>query len=169
MNAEPTTLAAPPGSITVAQWGAMEGPPFYELVNGRLQEKQQVALWQDILLVNLAYFLVAHVKRHGLGHLAGPTTPVRISALSGRMPDLFLIPTDQVQRAGRNVFHGVPPFAAEVLSPTTEHIDRTEKREEYARLGIGQYWLIDFPNRAIEIYQLRDTPDGGAPTSWLRR
>ena len=26
MNAEPTALAAPPGPITVTQWGAMEGP-----------------------------------------------------------------------------------------------------------------------------------------------
>jgi Uma2 family endonuclease len=161
MSAQPTTLAAPPGPITVAQWGAMEGPPFYELVNGYLQEKPEVAVWQDVLLLKFAMFLAVHVEQKGLGHLAGPTTPLRISALAGRMPDLFLIPTDQIQHAGKNVFHGVPSWAAEILSPTTEHIDRTEKRDEYAQVGIGHYWLIDFPNRAIEIYELRDLPEGG--------
>ena len=158
MNAEPTTVAAP---ITVEQWGRMEGPPFYELVDGRLREKPEVALWQDILLAALIRFLATYAAENGLGYIAGPTTRLRISARKGRMPDLFLIPKDQVQRAGRNVFHGVPSWVAEILSPTTEHIDRTEKRDEYAQLGIGEYWLIDFPNRAIEIYQLRDQPEGG--------
>jgi Uma2 family endonuclease len=161
MNVEPITLAAPPGPITVARWGAMEGPPFYELVNGYLQEKPEVAAWHDMMLFHLVGFLVAHVKRHGLGQLVGSTTPLQVSAEGGRKPDLFLIPPDQYHLVGKNVFHGIPPFAAEILSPTTEHIDRTDKRDEYAQLGIGQYWLIDFPNRAIEIYYLRDLPEGG--------
>jgi Uma2 family endonuclease len=161
MNAQPTTLAAPPRPITVEAWGAMEMPPYYELVNGTLQETPEVALWQDILLVKFTMFLAAHVERYGLGDLAGPTTKLRISALAGRMPDLFLIAPEQVPLAGRNVFRGVPPFAVEVLSPSTEHIERTDKRDEYAGIGIGQYWLIDFRNRAIEIYELRDLPEGG--------
>ena len=159
MNAEPITLTAPPGPITIQEWGELEGPPFYELVDGRLVEKPEVALWQDVLLLKLAFFITAYLEQHGLGHLAGPTTKVEISALRGRMPDLLLIPEDQVADAGRNVFYGVPSFAAEILSPTTEHIDRGDKRDDYAQLGIGEYWIIDFPNRTIEIYQLRDQPD----------
>jgi len=139
----------------------MEGPPFYELVDGQLKEKLELSVWHDFLLFDLAAFLVTHIKAHGLGQIGGATTKVRISALGGRMPDLFLIPRDQYHLVGRNVFRGVPPFVAEILSPSTERVDRTEKRNEYARLGIGQYWLIDFPNRAIEIYHLRDLPEGG--------
>jgi Uma2 family endonuclease len=166
MNVEQTVLAEPPitaspGLITVEEWGAMEMPPYYELVNGTLQETPEVAFWQDILLVKLSMFLAAHVEQYGLGYVAGPNSRLRISALRGRMPDLFLIRPDQVPLAGRNVFRGVPPFAVEAVSPTTEHIDRTEKRDEYAQLGIGQYWIVDFPNRAIEIYKLRELPDGG--------
>jgi Uma2 family endonuclease len=161
MSAQLTTLAAPPGPITVAQWGAMEAPPNYELVNGYLQEKPEVATWHDMMLFHLVGFLVAHVKRQRLGELVGSTTPLQVSAEGGRKPDLFLIPRDQYDLVGKNVFHGVPLWAAEILSPTAEHIDRTEKRDEYAQLGIAHYWLIDFPNRAIEIYELRDFPEGG--------
>jgi Uma2 family endonuclease len=160
MNSQPTTLAAPPGPITVEQWAAMEMPPFYELVDGRLQELPEVALWQDVLLIKFTMFISVYIEQHNLGYLAGPTSPLRISALRGRMPDLFLIPPDQMHRAGRNAFHGVPPFAVEVLSPSTEQIDRTDKRDEYALLGIGHYWMIDFPNRAIEVYELRGLPGG---------
>ena len=38
----------------------------------------------------------------------------------------------------------------EVLSPSNEDVDRTEKFREYARLGVGQYWIVDFANRRIE-------------------
>ncbi len=160
MNIEATPLGALPGPVTVQEWGAMEGPPHYELVNGRLREKPEVASWHDILLFNLVVVLATHFKRHGLGQLAGSTTPLQTSAFSGRKPDLFLIPRDQYGRVGRNVVHGVPPFVAEILSPTTESVDRTEKQDEYARLGVGQYWLIDFPNRTVEVHELRDRPDG---------
>lgn len=160
MNMQPTTLAAPPGPITIKQWGEMEGPPFYELVNGRLQERPEMAMWHDFLLFALAAYLASYVKQNNLGQLAGSTTPVRISALTGRKPDILIIPTDQYHLVGKNVFHGVPSFVAEILSPSTEHIDRGDKRDEYAQLGIGEYWIIDFPNRSIEIHRLRDQPDG---------
>ena len=71
MNAQQTTLAAPPGSITVEQWGAMEAPPFYELVNGYLQAKPEVSLWHDFLLFDLAALLTLHVKERRLGQLVG--------------------------------------------------------------------------------------------------
>jgi Uma2 family endonuclease len=160
MNIQPTTLTAPPGPITVNQWGEMEGSPFYELVDGRLQERPEMAAWHDMLLFRLVAILFAYVKQHGLGELAGSTTPLEISAFNGRKPDLFLVPPDQYHRVGKNVVHGVPSFVAEILSPTTEHIDRTDKRGEYAQLGIGEYWLIDFPNRAVEVYTLRIAADG---------
>ena len=156
MNAEPTVAAAPTGLITVAQWGAMEGPPHYELVDGRLVEKPQVASWHDMLLFRLVVILGAHIQRHELGELVGSTTPLQISAYGGRKPDLFLIPPEQYHLVGKNVFHGVPSFVAEILSPTTEHIDRKQKRDEYGRLGVDEYWLIDFPNRAVEVYRLRE-------------
>ena len=160
MNMQPNTLTAPPGLVTIKEWGELEGPPFYELVDGRLVERPEMATWHDILLFALTPYLVPYVKRRHLGQMAGSTTPMQISTLTGRKPDLLLIPPDQYHLVGKNVFHGVPSFVAEILSPTTEHIDRGDKRDEYAQLGIGEYWIIDFPNRAIEIYQLRDQPDG---------
>ncbi len=48
----------------------------------------------------------------------------------------------------------------EILSPTTANEDRVDKRQEYAGLGVGQYWIVDFQNRRIEVYELRRQPDG---------
>ncbi len=38
---------------------------------------------------------------------------------------------------------GMPDFVLEVLSPSTWRADVGEKRERYAALGVGEYWLHD--------------------------
>jgi Uma2 family endonuclease len=151
------TLVEP---ITVEQWAAIEGPPNYELIDGHLKEKPAVALWHDILLFDLLRFLANYVDANGLGKLVGATTPLRISAYRGRKPDIFFIPKSLYRFVGKNLFKGVPPLAIEILSPSTEREDRFEKRKEYARLGIGEYWIVDFPKRRIDVYRLRKRGKG---------
>jgi Uma2 family endonuclease len=47
---------------------------------------------------------------------------------------------------------GPPTLVVEVLSPSTTTIDRTRKRELYARHGIPYYWIVDHEAGAIEAY-----------------
>ena len=46
-----------------------------------------------------------------------------------------------------------PDWACEVISLSTEHIDRTKKRRIYAREGIGHLWFIDPNRRRLEVYR----------------
>ncbi|HAG68580.1 MAG TPA: hypothetical protein DCL38_01245 [Lachnospiraceae bacterium] len=52
----------------------------------------------------------------------------------------------------------VPRFVAEVLSDSTEQADRNIKMEVYARVGVQEYWLIDWrtPGGTVERYLLDD-------------
>jgi Uma2 family endonuclease len=146
--------------LSVDEWGTLEDDArFHELVDGFLVEKPIVAVWHDVLFANLIALLLPAVKRLGLGTLVGGTTPLEISKFHGRKPDVFFIPTDQYHLVGRNVFHGVPPLAVEILSPNSAHVDRVDKMQEYAQLGIGEYWIVDFPNRAVEVYHLHRDGD----------
>ena len=145
--------------ITVEQWAAIEQPPNYELIDGLLKEKPAVAVWHDILLVDLLGFLKIYIDARELGKLVGATTPLRISAYHGRKPDIFFIPKAMYSLVGKNLFRGIPPLAIEIISPSNEREDRIQKKREYASLGIGQYWIVDFPRRQIEVYELRDQPN----------
>ena len=49
-----------------------------------------------------------------------------------------------------------PDFIAEVLSPTTEKIDRGVKFEDYAANGVGEYWLVDPTLEQIQQHFLRE-------------
>jgi len=140
--------------ITVQQWGELEGPPHYELVDGRLQEKPDVAIWHDFFLMGLIGVIDPFVRKSRLGQCAGATSKIQISEFHGRQPDFFFIPRALFHLVGQNLFKGVPPMAAEIVSPNYERTDRVVKFREYAEFGIGQYWIIDCRNRRLEVYIL---------------
>ena len=49
-----------------------------------------------------------------------------------------------------------PDWICEVLSPSTEEIDREKKMPIYAREGVRWAWLIDPVKRVLEAYALED-------------
>jgi len=65
-------------------------------------------------------------------------------------------------RDRRNVaLTGVPRFVMEVLSKSSEHADRTEKMEIYRKVGVSEYWIVDWIRREVEIYLFDDDGNNG--------
>ena len=50
-----------------------------------------------------------------------------------------------------------PDWACEVLSPSTERIDRTKKRALYAREGVTHLWLVAPDTKVLEVFALEGT------------
>lgn len=159
--------------VTVEQWGELDGEIRCDLVNGYLEERPDVAFWHEILLTHLLASLYKYVTKFDLGVLVSSKAKLKISKFVGREPDIFFIPKTLTHLVGKNLFKGVPSLVIEIISPETEQVDRREKFREYARLGIGQYWIVDFPRRRIEVftleragrtrkYRLRETATGNA-------
>ena len=76
----------------------------------------------------------------------GPSLPVRNNV---RIPDLMVVREGdralleeqrgyEIDRQGK-----APDFALEVASPTTGRADYTDKRRDYARFGVAEYWRFD--------------------------
>ncbi len=54
-------------------------------------------------------------------------------------------------------FATVPPnWVCEVLSPSTQGVDRVRKLPIYAEHGVGHVWLVDPINRTLEVFQLQE-------------
>lgn len=49
-----------------------------------------------------------------------------------------------------------PDFIVEILSPSTEQIDREIKLRDYAAHGVTEYWIVDPERQCVEQYALRD-------------
>lgn len=65
-----------------------------------------------------------------------------------------------------NTFLEVPRFVMEVLSPSTEKYDRTEKKDIYREQEIDEYWIVDWEKKIVEIYNL-DYDENGEPQYYL--
>lgn len=60
----------------------------------------------------------------------------------------------QTKKKRGNSFIGIPRFVMEVLSPSTEQYDRVEKMELYREQEIEEYWIVDWREKKVEIYEL---------------
>ena len=72
--------------------------------------------------------------------------------------DKTAIPDASINCQGKsrrgNSFINSPRFVMEVLSPSTEKYDRTEKMEIYREQEIEEYWIVDVKKKQVEIYEL---------------
>ena len=57
------------------------------------------------------------------------------------------------------VLFPAPDFVVEILSKSTQKIDKTIKKEDYAAHGIQEYWIIDPNKQLIEQYLLLKPTD----------
>ena len=84
--------------------------------------------------------------------------------------DQILIPDVSINcntRDRKNVsLTGIPRMVMEVLSNATEAYDRGEKMEIYRKVGVSEYWIVDWRNKQVEIY-LNDGKEDGSTDFYL--
>lgn len=80
------------------------------------------------------------------------------------VPDVSIICN---MRDRKNVsFTGIPRFIMEVLSDSTELYDRNEKMQIYCKVGVSEYWIVDWRRKQVEIY-LFDWKEDDTPYPYL--
>jgi Uma2 family endonuclease len=77
---------------------------------------------------------------------------VVLSPINVVQPDLLLILAEN-RAMLQDVVRGAPDLVLEVLSPSTESLDRKVKKETYARFGVTEYWIVDGERQTVEIYR----------------
>ncbi len=79
------------------------------------------------------------------------------------VPDLAGWRRDRAELPGRDAaWTGlVPDWICEVLSPSTQALDRADKMEVYHREGVRHVWLVDPLARTLEVYRHEES-------AWLR-
>ncbi|HHY57782.1 MAG TPA: Uma2 family endonuclease [Chloroflexi bacterium] len=125
-----------------------------EFINGEVIVQSPVKLRHSLASYNLAMLLGAYVRRRKLGLVAHEKLLIALTR-NDYEPDVCFFAADKAAtfQPDQMIFPA-PDFVAEVLSPSTEAIDRGVKFEDYAAHGITEYWIIDPDNERIEQYLL---------------
>ncbi len=123
-----------------------------ELSEGRLTVHDMPTPKHQRIVRRLSHLLARWAAEHDAEVLFAPL-PVRLWPGKFREPDVIVYRAEHRDRIGER-YGGVPDLVVEVLSPTTQHLDRGVKFNEYAMAGVGEYWLVAPEAGSVQVFAL---------------
>lgn len=134
---------------------SLPGNRMVELVDGHVEILPVPSLLHQFLARLVFLQLHEFVERHRLGIVMSAPTRIRISDRHFREPDvLFVCATNFHRRQAQ--FWEIANLVVEIISPDDPDRDVIDKRHDYARAGIAEYWIIDPRDDSIQVFYLRD-------------
>ena len=101
-------------------------------------------------------------RAFGPGWSVRPQLPIALDEESEPEPDICVVSGDP--RDYRDAHPERPALIVEV-SLSRLAFDREHKGGLYARAGIADYWIVNLPDRRVEVYR-EPVADGAAPFGW---
>jgi Uma2 family endonuclease len=125
-----------------------------ELVDGEVAVSPSPIPDHSYIETMLKIILGQHILAHDLGRLYGD-----VDTLFGlhdvRRPDIIYFSKPRLHLVGKKAMEGPPDLCVEILSPSSETIDRVDKFDQYQSAGVACYWIIDPHQQTAEAFQLR--------------
>ena len=115
------------------------------------------------LVLDLAFELHAHVRRHRLGEVYVAPFDVLLSATDIVQPDVCFVAAARRRIVTELNCEGAPDLVVEVLSPSTRRRDLVDKRTLYERTGVAEYWAVDPEADVVDVFRLDDAGRYGRP------
>jgi len=142
------------GSWTEAAYLALDTNKLVELVDGCLEVLPMPTPLHQSIVKWLFQLLNSYVTARQLGEVFFAPLRIRLFPNHIREPDLVFLRPERI--IGRREPPRGADLAMEVVSEGTENRDRDykEKRQAYARAGIGEYWIVDPQERRITVLTL---------------
>jgi Uma2 family endonuclease len=126
-----------------------------EFINGEVVYHSPAKYKHTQLVENIASVLTRFVRKNNLGQVLREKALVKLRR-NDFEPDICFFRKEISDAFEPNtMFYPVPDFVVEVLSDSTERIDRGVKRIDYALNRVKEYWLVDADKKFIEQYILQ--------------
>ncbi|MGG6266486.1 Uma2 family endonuclease [Leptolyngbya sp. AN03gr2] len=116
----------------------------YELLDGDMVEMRATRQHDDVNFLILFAFN-DEIRRLKLEYVVNNTAVIQTGENQGRKPDVSVI-SKVMWRSERNAYSALDKpiqLAVEVVSTNWED-DYIDKLDEYQRLGISEYWIVDY-------------------------
>lgn len=148
-------MAGPRVVLTYSDYAALPADGRrYEIHAGELSVTPAPGTKHQRVIGRLFVALQTFVGGAGRGEVFIAPIDVILSDTTIVQPDIVWIAPDRVDVISARGIEGAPTLAVEIISPSTTAIDRTTKRQLYARHRILWYWIVDPEARTVEIYEL---------------
>jgi Uma2 family endonuclease len=126
-----------------------------EFINGEIVLHSPARLRHLDVSMKLSSLLHIYVTNNKLGKVGVEKMMIRLTR-NDYEPDICFFKKDRADTfTPDQALFPAPDFAVEILSDSTEKIDRGIKFIDYAAHGVAEYWIIDPAKKTIEKYLLQ--------------
>ena len=126
----------------------------YQVIDGELIIVPSPGAAHQRIQMKLSNILYEHIVKLDIGELMAAPFDVILAERNIAQPDLLFIAKERLDIITDANVQGAPDLVIEILSPGTAQIDRTRKRDLYARFGVREYWLVSPEAGSIEVLYL---------------
>lgn len=124
-----------------------------EFINGKVIMHSPVKKQHNLCSGFLYQLLNIYTLRHKTGGFVGFEKIFVSLTRNDYEPDICYFAPEKAQHfTAHQMKFPAPDFIAEILSPSTETIDRGVKFEDYAAHGVAEYWIINPESKTVEQY-----------------
>jgi Uma2 family endonuclease len=126
----------------------------YQVIEGELSMVPAPGAAHQRIVVKLAGTFDQHVTTNDLGEILIAPYDVVLAERNIVQPDLLFISKERLDNITDANVQGAPDLVVEILSPGAAEMDKTRKRDLYARFGVREYWLVSPEAGSIEVLYL---------------
>jgi Uma2 family endonuclease len=141
-----------------SEWEYMELRPnrVVEYDHGFVEIPDVPTTSHQRILLFLYNLLSRFVKARKLGEVLVAPLRVKLGPEKYREPDIVFMSAEHASRRGEDYWLGAD-LVMEVVSEGDESRERDlqKKREEYAKAGIAEYWIVDLQEKRITVLRLQ--------------
>jgi Uma2 family endonuclease len=119
-----------------------------DLIKGVMYMQSPPSIPHELIFGFLFHLLGIYVRHKKLGVVLGSKSAARLGEYDGPEPDIMFITKERQHLVHHAYVDGAPDLIVEIISPSTAHIDRGQKKKQYAEFGVREYWMLD-PNRQV--------------------
>lgn len=143
------------GEWTVEEYLALETNQLVEFSNGFVAVLPTPSPSHQRIALFLYRILWAFITERRLGEILVAPLPVELWSKKFREPDLVFVSTEKLAHQSAKSWRNVD-LVVEVVSPDDPERDYRDKRNEYARAGIAEYWIVDPQQKLVTVLVLQD-------------
>jgi len=139
---------------------------------GIFREDEHLELLDGLLVVRephgsrhsaaVAALCAVLARAFGAGFHVRPQLPLALDDVCEPEPDIVVVRGGAWDYVGG---HPSAPLLVVEIAETSLALDREHKSGLYARAGVADYWIVNLPERVLEIYR-QPTPVAEAPFGW---
>jgi len=132
---------------------ALDGNYLVEYRDGYIEVLPMPDMRHQEIVERFGDLLKDHLRQTRAGKMIRAPFRVRLWDNHYREPDLVVMLTENAGRM-RNSFWDGADLVVEILSESNREHDLVTKVEEYARAGVGEYWILDPRNDQAHLLTL---------------